>query len=195
MCLLSSHVAFRLGRFAVVSSRANYGRSCTDVPACSVSPVLFLGPLCTFGVVACIGCLSNYTGGTVMTLIGVGLGAISGITIGGAPVTYTDLNYVQAYADTNVANALRSLRSYQPTFQSVTALQVMHLTAPALVIAANLSDLAAVVVNPAPAYQTLNLTVSLPQTVGLTTVTYARLIYFTSPLCTAVGLWKPDGGT
>jgi hypothetical protein len=204
-----------LGAVAASSSEANDGSPVTwrIRCLCPKAPIQFFGPTCAFGLVSLVPSVSRFTGGQSVVLFGVGMERVVGLFVGARSIGIR-FGAVQTVQDSlpGAADAFASL----PTAVSRGALQAITFTTPALISNASSDDESSSVllgggaggrrlltteddaaegalVNPPSSYHTLSLRVSLPGTVGLTTLNYSSLLFYSSSSCLEEGTFGPNG--
>jgi hypothetical protein len=157
--------------------------------------------------------VSTYLGGSLLTFFGVGLSALSSVSVAGRAVAFS--SPVERNSSSS-EEARLALASVQQTLPSIQTLQAVTFLTPALVNRTNTttsaasgrrrllstvllpdpdaeSNNAALLVNPISAYQPLSLRALLPGSNAPLTLDFSNLLFYSSSTCTAAGVWRPDG--
>jgi hypothetical protein len=161
---------------------------------CATTPYLFFGKLCSFALLACPSCTSRYSGGSSLTMYGLGLDAITDMAIVGQETDFGAARWRDASSESGagaaeVAGVLASLAKFDA---SLTRVQSVTFRTPNLVGNAT-TNTTGVLSNPISAYQPLQLRAALPGSTELASLNFSSLLFFTSSTCLSVGVFKPDG--
>jgi hypothetical protein len=202
------------------------GGKCTSKPSasnpskvemscvCPRSPYTFVGPLCSVGLLSCVGCVAPYIGGSLLTVYGLGLSMLTSVWVAGVSVDWSAPQWMLADNDATVAGILQAWG--QP---GVSELQKITFRAPAIhnrsagieaVAVATQGDFVGFDPLSSPLHNSLELSasssssippsyellrlVSLPaSSTAVVSLNYTRLVYYTSSLCLQPDTWMDDG--
>jgi hypothetical protein len=183
---------------------------------CPTFPAVHFGQRCNFVVLDCPQCVASYAGGQSISLIGIGLDTLRGVSIAGRSIPFLRPDSTNA-TDDAVKAAREKFPQYAEKLQRITfeaprlvdrnqsaimsgnipnALSVNGIARELLASPTEESeDSDAVVVNPPSAYQTLTLkSLLLSSDDRLLEVNLTSLLFYSSSKCVATGIFKEDGG-
>jgi len=100
---------------------------------CPSAPFAFFGPTCSFALLACPNCVSQYVGGAALTAYGLGLDGVMEVRVGGRVAQFQPAEWHGA-EDPQAREVLRSVRKSHP---GITRVQAFRVLTPALVSVTN----------------------------------------------------------
>jgi hypothetical protein len=185
---------------------------------CPTFPAVHFGQRCNFVVLDCPQCVASYAGGQSISLIGIGLDTLRGVSIAGRVIPFLRPDSANA-TDEEVKAAREKFPQYAEKLQRITFeaprlvernqsagtsgsgthLHTLNSNGMARELLASPTeesgDSGAVVVNPPSAYQTLTLkSLLLSSDDRLLEVNLTSLLFYSSSKCVATGIFKEDGG-
>jgi hypothetical protein len=182
----------------LTAGASSYVLSCE----CRSTPFAFFGADCSFGVLACPGCVSSFAGGQQLTLLGVGLKSIRTITLAGKPVSFVSVTHVNASSSAAAASVLAQLgQPGTPSLDSISfrapPIHVNETYSPggsATALSRRLLDSEGSAPPSFPAsYELLSVTAVPPSADKTMQINYTTLVFYTPSQCLKEGQWTDDG--
>jgi hypothetical protein len=190
--------------------------------ACATSSPQFFGADCSFAVLGCRHCVTQWSTPQALTVVGIGLSSTLQLDVAGVPATLQNIGTVTADDGQDIAAIIAAMEKRGLHYMELNALTFL---APALVNATNVTSSALsrmhkaamprfqdhskfatlgnatdlpMDLDPATgqlidAYVPMHILTVLPGAVSRIALKYQTLVFYTSSTCLLAGQWKPDG--